>query len=184
MTFNISTTSSLQDKYKSPEISISEEFIDAEYCVFKLYYGEKYVVLMGKTLFRQVEIIRYNLAYYFKRGDHKIERKNKSDQDFCTDFYKYIHDNPGKDFRIEVVIEDPNPYKLLQSNQIELDKGFNNDDCLNINTQPELSKYIQMPALYRSGKYKNYKHWINRGYYLNFRKWQYNRPSKPKGAPL
>src|SRR5215831_16865219 len=120
MAFNISTTSSLQDKYKSPEISIPNDLVDYEYCVFKLFYGSKYIILMGKTLFRQVEIIRYNLAYYFNRGDQKKERANKADDDFCIEFYKYIRDNPNLRFRFVVLIVNENPYRLLQSNQIAL----------------------------------------------------------------
>ncbi len=164
------TTYNHSQKFGSCWIEIPEPLIDVQFCVFKLYYNEKYVVLMGKSLFRQVEIIRDNLAYYFGRRKGSLQSSKKPD-DFCEKFYEYVYDHPGGTFRIELVIcgVSRSPYILLQQNQIELDRRDLN--CLNTNDVPELSKYIQMPALYRTGRYKDYKHWINS-------KWQWNRQSK------
>jgi hypothetical protein len=148
----------------APKIVIPYNLVDVEYCVFKLYYADKYIVMMGKTLFRQVEIIRDDLRKYFAgRRDYK---------DIYFNLYEYIYNNPNKKFRFEFLLTTENPYRLLQKCQLELDEGVGDTNCLNSNFVPYLSRMIQTPPIYLK---KHYPYWINRGHYLNFRKWQYNR---------
>jgi hypothetical protein len=148
----------------APKIVIPYNLVDVQGCVFRLYYGDRYIIMMGKTLFRQAEIIRDCMNKYFRgRRDYK---------DIYFNLYEYVYNNPDKKFRFELVFTHHNPYLLLKCCQLNLDEAVGDTDCLNSNFVPYLSRMIQTPPIYLK---KHYPYWINRGYYLNFRKWQYNR---------
>lgn len=159
--------------YKPPEIPppiiiIPDELAKMEYCVFKLYYHDRYVIMMGKRVVRQIEIIQDDMRKYFcGRRDYK---------DFYFSLYEYIYNNQGQEFKFELLIHNPSPYQLLKRCQIEFDEAIADTNCLNSNFQPFLSKMIQTPPFYQKRKYE---YWINRGQYLNFRKWQINRHVVP-----
>ena len=165
------TTLKLSEKYGTPYIVIPPDFVDMKKCAFRLYYGEKFVVIVCNSVYRQIEIIRESLAYY-------IGTKRAYLKDVYRPLYEYIKDNPGKKFRFELISVNESPYRLLQKSQIAIDEGILNGNCLNLTDTPKVSRYIQAPDLYLSDwekKFKAENKWINRGHYLNFRKWQYNR---------
>lgn len=177
---NNQTTFLYSEKYKTPYIIIPTEYESASYCVFKLFYNNKFIVLMGKTLHRQVEIIRTNLGRFIKNKGIINHKSEKQREDFCLPFYEYIMANPNGVFRLEIVVENAKPYKMLQANQRALDEGFKVGNCLNLNWQPVVSRYVQTPNLYlKDWEIENKKYlWMNRGHFLNFKKWQYNRNIK------
>lgn len=148
-------------------VKLPHSLATIEKCVFKLFYGDAYIIMMGKTLQRQVEIIIQDVEKY-KRGKW-------SRGDMYLSFYQHIVKNPNLYFEVELLLEDESPYQLLKRCQYELDEGAGDHDCFNLNTEPYLSRFIQTPPIYLTQKRRAYKYWINRGYYLNFRKWQYNR---------
>ena len=175
-------TLALSKRFGCPYIEIPDEFKYIQKSVFKLYYNEKYVILMGKRLERQVDIVRENLAYFFNRGYNIVikkkeiyqDKKNKKPVpiDFCLYFYRHIKDNPNGTFSFELISCTTNPYTLLKSNQLALDESLSDSNCLNLNINPVVAKSVQDPKLYEQGKKWG---WVNRGHYLNFRKWQYSR---------
>lgn len=121
-------------------------------CVFRLYWGEKYVVIKCKTFARAKTLIETSLSYHFKTGmhDHLYEK-----------FFEYIKFNPDHHFKPDILYQSDNPYHLLIFEQQELDKGKQDTNCMNIYFDAYIPKLIQ-------GKRKA---WINRGHYLNFRMW-------------
>jgi hypothetical protein len=154
---------------KPPKIVIPIDLVDVLECVYKLSYGNKYIIVMAKSMYRSVWSINSDIERY-----DKGVRENTSDGLYGK-FCRYIIDNPNNKFHFEMLLISKNPYKLLQCCQKQLDKSINDSNCLNTSFEPYLSRNIQTPPLYLKGKAKEEKYWINRGYYLNFRKWQINR---------
>lgn len=150
---------------KIPNIAIPYNLVDVQGSVFKLYYGDKYIVMMGKTLFRQVETVRNDIKRFYNETE-----KGRSINNMYFKFYDYLYSNPGLHFSFELVLESGNPYLLLKKCQQELDKGFKNTNCMNMVFEPYINKDLQKPV-----KNRKFIWWINRGQYLNFRRWQKNR---------
>lgn len=124
-------------------------------CVFKLYWGSKYVIIKCKTYARAKTIIEQSLSYHFKTG---------MNDKLYNNFFDYIDSNSDHSFVVEVVTQSDNPYLLLISEQTELNKSKGDPNCMNVNSEAYIPKGIQ----------GNRKAWINRGHYLNFKNWQKN----------
>lgn len=154
---------------KPPKIIIPIDIVDTLECVYRLYYDEKYIIVMAKSMYRSVWSINEDLIRYHKGVTDKA--KDGLYGNFC----KYVIDNPNRKFSFDMLLISKNPYRLLQCCQLELDKAQSDTNCLSPNAEPYLSPNIQTPPFYLKGRAKEEKYWINRGYYLNFRKWQYNR---------
>lgn len=154
---------------KSSKIIIPIDVVDILESVYKLSYGDKYIIVMAQSTYRSVWSINDDLVRYNKGVSEKVK------EGLYGRFCQYVTDNPGHKFKFEMILSSVNPYQLLKCCQLELDKGKDDINCLNTNTEPYLSYRIQTPPLYLSDYAKKNKYWINRGYYLNFRKWQYSR---------
>lgn len=148
-----------------PKIIIPDNLAEIKGNVFKLYYGEKYIVIMGKTLLRQVETIRNDLNRYFKET-----KLGRTPNNLYFKFYDFIYNTPGLNFNFELILQSEKPYQLLKCCQSELDKGNKDDNCMNMVFEPYINKELQKPL-----KSRKFIWWINRGEYLNFRKWQKQR---------
>lgn len=129
-----------------------------EGCVYKLWYADKYIVVKCKTLVRSVQNINTNIEYYFKHLNH-----DKHQKDNYLQFYQHIQQHPGKQFKIDILLQSNNPYQLLIAEQTALDAGMEDENCLNILFDAYIPQSTQ-----RNGE----KSWINRGYYLNFCIWR------------
>lgn len=147
------------------KITVPYNLKEIKGCVFKLFYGDKYIVVMGKTLVRQVEMINNDIDRYFKNT-----QMGRSEGNIYFRFYYYIHSNPDLSFRFELVLQSENAYHLLKTCQIELDKGSKDDNCCNMIFEPYINKDIQRPI-----KNRKFIWWINRGSFLNFKRWQKRR---------
>lgn len=134
-----------------------------EGCVFKLWYAEKYVVIKCHKIARAIENINNGLVHFFKNTP-----KGRNPNDLYFLFYHHVSDNPFKNFKIEFILKSDNPYELLKSEQIALDAGKLDKNCLNRVFDAYVPQNTQV-----NGK----KSWINRGYYLNFMEWKRNRPT-------
>ena len=130
--------------------------IDIDYsvkgCVFKLFWGEKYVIIKCHLLARAKTNIETSLSYHLKTGMHdKLYEK----------FFDYIKSHPFYSFSVEILFQSDNPYQLLVHEQIELDKAKQDHNCMNTSFDAYVPKKIQ----------GNRKAWVNRGHYLNFMQW-------------
>lgn len=125
---------------------------DLKGCVYKLFWGEKYVVIKCKTFLRSKTIMEQSLGYFLKR--------NHPDKHY-TPFFEYIKSHPFYKFSTEVLYQHNNPYRLLIFEQLELENSQPDVNCLNISFDAYIPVNIQ-------GKRKT---WITRGHYLNFMHW-------------
>lgn len=132
-------------------------------CVFKLIYGDRYVIVKCKTLVRAVENINVGLKYFFKGTP-----KGRNPNDLYYKFYNFVADNPFLSFSIDPILISENPYELLKAEHISLQEGSANANCLNQVFDVYIPQFTQV-----NGK----KSWINRGYYLNFMEWRKARLS-------
>jgi hypothetical protein len=125
-------------------------------CVFKLFWGNGYVVIKGKTFLRQRTIIQSSLDLFLRKGT--------KDRHYSK-FFEYIKAHTGSSFEVEILYLDENPYQLLINEQTWLEKCKNDINCMNTIFDAYIPKGIQGSR----------KSWINRGHYLNFKMWQKRR---------
>ena len=153
-------------KVKHPKIIIPIDIVDTLGCVYKVHYGSKYIVAMGKSMYRSVDSINQDIERY-----HKGVNENFNKNNLYSEFYRYMVDNPNKKLSIEMIQSTDNAYQLLKHCQIELDKGVKDDNCLNSIFRPYINKDLQKPLNKRKSNW-----WINRGSYLNFCNWRKKHP--------
>jgi hypothetical protein len=142
-------------------IPVPDEIYETDGCAFRLHYGGKYIVVMGRTLIRQIESIEGDISRFTTKNKKSLYYR------FC----RHVKENPGKEFSIELAIVSDNPYQLLKTTQSLLDIGAKEKaKCCNKHFKPFISKLIQAPRRPDKTPY-----WISRGHYLNFRSWQNKR---------
>lgn len=159
---------------KIPAIVIPPELVDTQGCVFKLSYGSKYIISMGRSLAWPIKSIQDDIDRY-------VDNMNsaKSKERLYWKFCRIVKLGKTREFKIEVILESENPYQLLKCCQISLDNVKGDTNCLNTFFTPYISKRIQTaPKFLKERKYKDgtqNNSWINRGHYLNFKRWQRRR---------
>jgi hypothetical protein len=104
-------------------LSSSTDLAKVGKCVYRLWYGKKYIIWYGVTL--------WGSFYHFKRG---FDNWGPDKEVFHQKMYQYMWDHRGKDLRVELMFESESDYQILKFQQAELDKAlvYDHDDrCLN-----------------------------------------------------
>lgn len=151
------------------EIVAPKNIAEIKECVYKLFYGDKYIVVMAKSIYRSVWSINDDLTRYYTGVKETVK------EGLYGKFCKHIVDNPGETFSFEMILVTDNAYELLKQCQLELYKGENDVNCLNTSFTPYINKDLQKPANKRKTHW-----WINRGTYLNFCNWKRKNPINNK----
>src|SRR5690242_17623892 len=151
----------LQTKNMNHQIDVPENI---EGCVYKLWYADKYIILKCKTLARSIFGIKTDLHYFFKGTPGGTK-----ESDLYFDFYVHVQEVPFQKFKVEIILSSNNPLELLKCEQIELEKAYDDPNCMNKSFEVYIPKHTQV-----NGK----KSWINRGYYLNFMQWMRKRANQ------
>jgi hypothetical protein len=141
--------------------------------VFKFYYGEKYVIGMGSYLMGAINMIIGDIGRK-ARGKKSASGESR----LFLIFSDYVNLNPGQQFKIEILFQNESAYQILKRCQEELDDAIADANCLNSFFYPFVSKRVQTPKLYWNKmmiRRVDLRYWINRGHYLNYRKWLYSR---------
>lgn len=134
-----------------------------ESCIYKLYYGDKYIIEKCKNLPVHVSKLMNGLNCFVKNTPNGRDENN-----LAYKFFNYVLWNHGYELRLEVIFEEKNPYKLLKREQLELWGAKDDENCLNKTFEAYIPMHTQV---------NGQKSWINRGYYLNFCIWRKkNRP--------
>lgn len=137
-------------------------------CVYKLWYGDRFIIVKGKTLAGSIFLIEKGFAYFISGGGgsgktatgegHKEwDGKNT----FYYQFYKWVKENPQYKPVIEIILESENGYDLLVCEQKLIDENIRNKKCLNSNVEAYVPKYREKTQSYG---------WISKAHYLNFKK--------------
>lgn len=138
--------------YKIENISDAKHHV-----IYKIWYANKYVIVAGKTLGRSIANINTNLEYFFKDTAN-----GRNPNDMYYNFYCHVDDNPMQEFLIEILFDTENIYRYLINWHLELIKGQQNTQCLNLYFEPYIPKSTQR----KRGS------WLNRGAYLNYMNWK------------
>lgn len=130
-------------------IPIPDEYFEVENCVYKLYYGDRYIIVKGKTLSGSIYLIEKGYANFISSWGG-IDGKEWDDDTnlFYKKFYLYIHKHPKKQFTLEIVLESNNPYQLLLKEQELLDVSIKKAKCLNSNVEAYIPKFREKSQSY------------------------------------
>lgn len=148
---------------KSIDLDIPELKSDIGHCLFKLYYGNRYIISKAKnlagTLFLFQKGYAYFLTYNYKASDSRTTPNFK--------IYNYIKKNPGLSLKVEVLLISDNCLELLKQEQIELTKSLKDKKCCNVNIYSYIPKYVEKTGLYN---------WISAEDVNSFYDWLINFP--------
>jgi len=135
-----------------PIFSIPEEHIETESCVYFLSYGDKYVIVKGKTLAGSIYLIEKGYAGFIAGGKLNMRgnghKQWEGKNSFYFKFYTYIKKNPGLQMRVDVIIESNDPFLLLLVEQTALQEKMRDKKCLNSNVESYIPKYIESTKSY------------------------------------
>lgn len=136
-------------------IPILDEYFEVESCVYKLYYGNRYVIVKGKTLTGSVYLIERGYAAFLAAGGGQGSKqggKGQEEWDGVNNYYKklylYIYKKPNLSFRIEILLESNNGYDLLMKEHTELTTSIRDKKCLNNNVEPYIPKFREKTQSY------------------------------------
>lgn len=138
---------------------------EADGCIYKLIYSDKYVIVMGKTFWRSRQNIEINLGYFLKNTP-----QSRREDNLYYPFFNFILYNPGHEFNVDIILVSNNPYQLLKTHFLELRKAKSDSNCLN--------KYFE-PYIPQKTNKKGSGSWINKGYYLNYMNWKRKFANNP-----
>jgi hypothetical protein len=147
--------------------------IDILACVYRLWYGDKYVIVKGKNLAGSVFLIQKGLAYFIAGGGKASEqsaagvkgeghKEGQGKNTFYFQFYTHVKTNPSLNWQVEVIIESDNGYQLLKGEQIELAAAIADKRCLNSNVEAYIPKFRAKSSMYGD--------WIKPAHVLCFKK--------------
>lgn len=146
--------------------NISEILLEVGACVYKLHYGDRYIIAKGKTLAGSVYLIQKGYAGFIAGG--KLAGKGQGHKEwegkntYYMRLYSYIHQNPGLPSWVEILLEGNNGYQLLKCEHIELQRSVRDKKCLNSNVTSYIPQY--RPSTKSHG-------WISRAHVLCFKKY-------------
>jgi hypothetical protein len=148
---------------------LTPEDLEVQACVYKLFCGDRYLIVKGKTLAGSIYLIERGYAAFIAAGGGTGNRMGGIGQKewdgtntYYMKFYQFVRHNPTLPIRHEVLLESDNVYILLKTEQLALDEAFSDKKCLNNN----ITSYI---PIWRK-KSMSYG-WMNRGSVLAFKKY-------------
>lgn len=112
--------------------------------LYKLYYGNKYIIHKGKTLAGSLFLIQKGYAYFFGYNHQTKDNRNH----YYFKFYNYIRKHPGLEYRVELLLQTEDALEILKSEQLELWKTFKDKKCLNNNITSYIPVYREKTDSY------------------------------------
>jgi hypothetical protein len=143
-------------------IKASDELMAAQGCVYKLFYNDYYIIQVGETFAKSINVV-HTALFYTAKGTKSAEKEG-------TMFFKLteaVKNAPHGQYAIEILLVSDKPYQLLKQGQMALFGAKNDPFCLNRSFDVYVGKYIQHPK-----SHQKWKWWANRGHYLNFLRWK------------
>lgn len=153
-------------------VTIPEEYFEVESCIYRLSYGDRFVIVKGKTLTGSIYLIERGYRAFLTSGGGTGRQRGGEGQNewdgvnaYYFKLYKYIHDHPNQNFKVEVLLESNNHYQLLKAEEDELQKELSNPKCFNSNVSAYIPVYRKKSGMYG---------WINKGSVLAFKRYLKN----------
>ena len=127
--------------------------------VYKLSYLGKYIYIKGKTLAGSLIILADTLNSFSEGNDDRFKGH------LYTHLYNHLLDRPGGRFRIKIIAtaqDDGDFYSLLQQEQMAIDAGRYDKDCLNNQLEAYIPQYSEKSGMFG---------WIPQPAVMNFKRW-------------
>lgn len=158
--------------------------VDIGSCVYRLWYGDMYVIVKGKNLAGSVFLIQKGMAYFFAGGGRvgkdtpagkpgEGHKEGQGKNTFYFQFYSHVKTSPTLEWKVEVIFESDNGYQLLKREQQEIDASIRDKRCLNSNIVAYIPKFRAKSALYGD--------WIKPTHVLCFKKFL-KQPIRPSSC--
>lgn len=122
--------------------------------VYKLWYGQKYIIVKGKTIGGSLFLIERGFSWFNKKMDNNGI--------LYRHFYSYIKSKPSLSFELEIILKSADALCILKKEQDELDKARYDRYCLNNQIEAYLPQYNEATGMYG---------WIEKSAILSFQKY-------------
>lgn len=123
-------------------IPMTEDQWETQRCVYKLFYDDKFLIVKaGNTLSGSLFLIEKEYGHFVSHKHDQAVGSEKSSLYFM--WHKLIKNNPGGTFRLEIVLETQDMYKLLMQEQRCLNESWGKDkNCMNRDATAYISKKV------------------------------------------
>jgi hypothetical protein len=122
------------------QLELTDDQLEVGSCVYKLFYGDKYVIVKAKTLSGSIYLFQKGLMG-FLNASGIMGKEGYTENTFFFRLYKGIKKTPKQPFRIEILLESNDPYSLLVAEQAYLNESIKDKKCLNVNVLSYVPKY-------------------------------------------
>ena len=131
-------------------------------CVYKLSYGRSYVIIKAKILYGSLKASQKSLNQYANGSECQHSKKS-----LYWKFFAYVTSHPNSKFKVQILLESDNVYKLLKAEQHYVKKA--KKDKYGMNTKggayickwnPELGMFNWLPT----NAIMNYNKYIDKPY--------------------
>src|SRR5438105_10049792 len=99
-------------------------------CVYKLLYDGRYVIIKAMEIENSATKIQKSI-----NQDMREMAGQRKPDNLYAHLYKYVEENPEKEFKYEILLESESAYQLLVAEQKALNKARKDSKCLNNNTE-------------------------------------------------
>lgn len=131
-------------------------------CVYKLSFNDHYVIVKAKDHCSSVAAIQKAYNQFMRHSE--FQRKPDNIYHY---FFSYCEKQKEGTFRVDILLEDSNPYNLLVAEQKELNKSMKDKKCLNALADAYIPEFNELTGMYG---------WIPKQAVMNFKKWLKTKP--------
>ncbi len=127
--------------------------------VYQIYYDRVYIIVKALSIYQSLKALQKSMNQFLKKSPSAIKPKN-----LYWKWFDYIERHPDKAFRIKILFESNDGYKLLKFENHAIKKGLKTKVCLNKRNKgayipkwnPEKKMFNWIPAG-KVGAYVRYK---------------------------
>jgi hypothetical protein len=128
-----------QEFAQSFTYGIPELASEIQGCVYKLFFGTKFIIVKAKYLRNSLEILQRNYAYFYANKHLSTDNKNL----LYFKFYEHCRTNHDKlKYRVELAVQSNGPLELLIAEQDLLLAEMKNKKCLNTSLVAYFPKWV------------------------------------------
>ncbi len=145
--------------FTNDELWTKEDQVKIGLCIYKIWYGEKYIIWYGVTL--------WGSYYHFKKG---YDNYNPALDVYHKLIYEHMRTHPGPKLRVELLQQPDTAYDLLKQQQLLLDEAEGDKDCMNRRPFepyiPKMNKSTKDRGNFPAQAYASYRRFISGERYL------------------
>ncbi len=139
-------------------------------CIYKLFYGDHYVVVKAKHCAGSLRAIQKSLNQYLRGSE---SQRNPAVNKLYYKFFQYIENNPGQPFSATVFFAEGTDYQALMMEQRYLFASSRDRRCLNARQDAYVCKWNSEKEMFN---------WLSQNAVLNFNRYKGNNSGGVFGA--